>query len=166
MKSGRAVLCGAFFLLAVEALPAQQGTAGSAAPCADPLAVVRAFYWHNDALRFDQSAALLTADAALETWATGVNGHVMARRRLEGRKRIAAFLKEGRGLSYSLPGSPPDGPVYAETRIQVGAGAVRFMLEPDRKRPNGRLYPSFSVEAILDGCRIRFLTVIEQVTWL
>ena len=76
----------------------------------------------------------MTEDADFETWATGVNGHVVAKRRLEGRQRIRAFLKDGRGLRHGLPDSPPEGPLYKETKIQVGTGVVPFMLEPDRKR--------------------------------
>jgi hypothetical protein len=138
----------------------------AAAPCPDPLAVLRAFYDDNDALRFEESTGLLTDDAQFATWATGANGHIMAERHLKGREQIGAYLAIGRGVARRLPGSPPDGPVYHETRISVVEGTVRFMLEPDRKRPNGRLYNPFSIEAVLDGCRIRSLTVVEQVTWL
>lgn len=48
----------------------------------------------------------------------------------------------------------------------MNGNTVQFMLEPDRKRPNGRLYNPFSAEVVLDGCRIKALTVIERVTWL
>ena len=90
----------------------------------------------------------------------------MAQKHLRGRAQIRSYLPAARGLSWRLPGSPADGPIYHETKVKVAGGTVRFMLEPDRKRPNGRLYNPFSVEAQLEGCRIRSLTVIEHVTWL
>jgi hypothetical protein len=98
------------------------------APCPDPLAVLRAFYDDNDALRFKDSAELLTDDARFATWATGANGHIVAERHLKGKDQIASYLPAGRGL--------------------------------------GRLYNPFTIEAVLEGCKIRSLTVIEQVTWL
>jgi hypothetical protein len=88
----------------------------------------------------------------------------MAQRHLKGRDALRRFLVEGRGLRHRLPDSPPDGPIYHESRVTVEGSTVRFMLEPDRKRPNGRLFNPFSVEAVLDGCRIKSLTIIERVT--
>jgi hypothetical protein len=130
------------------------------------MAVLRTFYDDNDARRFRASAGLLTEDVAFATWAGGVNGRQMMLRRLSGRKALQAFLSRGRGLSRRLPDSPPDGPVYHENRITVSGNEVKFMLEPDRTRRDGRLYNYFSVDAVLDGCRIKSLTVIEQITWL
>ena len=138
----------------------------SQSPCPDPTAVVRSFYDATDALRFPEGMKYFTDDATFDTWATGVNGYIMAKRHLKGKKEIGAFLKNGRGLRHRLPDSPPDGPVYHETRLSVSGSTVRFMLEPDRKRPNGKQYNPFSIEVTLDGCRIASLTVIEQVTWL
>ena len=143
-------------------LPAQS----SPAPCSDPMTVMRSLYDATDGLRFKAAMSYFAEDAAFDTWATGVNGYIMARHHLKGKKQIASFLREGRGLRRHLPDSPADGPVYHETRISVSGSTVRFMLEPDRKRPNGRQYNPFSIEATLDGCRILSLTVIEQVTWL
>jgi len=162
----------ALAMLAAASLPllAQAASPGpnapGTAPCADPLAVVRAFYDANDAQRFDRSAGLLSPEAEFATWATGVNGHVMAQKHLRGRAQIQPYLPDAHGLSRRLPGSPADGPIYHETKVKVAGDTVRFMLEPDRKRPNGRLYNPFSVEVQLEGCRIRSLTVIEHVTWL
>lgn len=153
-------------LLAAASALAAGAQASAAAGCADPLAVVRAFYAANDARQFDKAAAFLADDVVFDTWATGVNGYIMAKRHLEGKKALRGFLAEGRGLCYRLPQSPPEGPVFHETRLKVSGRTVQFMLVPDRKRPNGREYNPYSVEAVLDGCRIRTLTVIERVTWL
>jgi hypothetical protein len=105
-------------------------------------------------------------DATVDTWATGVNGYIMAKRHRDGKAAIRMFLPEGRGLSMHLPDSAPDGPVFHESRLSVSGNTVQFMLEPDRMRPDGRPYNPFSVQAVLDGCRIKSLTVIERVTWL
>jgi hypothetical protein len=147
--------------------PGAQDRAGKADDgCADPLAVVMAFYAATDAGRYSAGVALLTAGATIDMWATGVNGYIMAKRHLEGRSQIRKHLGDARGLRRHLPDSLPDGPVYHPDRIKVIGNTVQLMLEPDRRRPNGRLYNPFSVEAVLDGCLIRSLTVIERVTWL
>ncbi len=152
----------------VQCIPAYSQTAGAGrgASCADPLAVLRAFYDSNDARRFEASARYLSEDVKFDTWATGVNGYMMGQRHLRGKDALQKFLGEARGVRRHLPGAPADGPVYRETRISVSGDTVQFMLEPDRKRPNGKLYNPFSIEAVLDGCRIKSLTVIERVTWL
>jgi hypothetical protein len=166
----RKILVPAFSLVfaLVQSIPAhsQSAGAGGGASCADPLAVLRAFYDSNEARRFAASAQYLSEDVKFDTWATGVNGYMMAQRHLRGKEALRKFLGEARGVRWRLPGSPPDGPVYHETRISVSGATVQFMLEPDRKRPNGKLYNPFSIEAVLDGCRIKTLTVIERVTWL
>ena len=142
------------------------GAGAQAAACADPLAVLRAFYAANDAGQWEKSAALLADNVVFDTWATGVNGYVMAKRHREGRAALKAFLAEARGVRHRLPESPADGPVFKETKLSVKGNTVEFILEPDRLRSNGRPYNPYSVEAVLDGCRIRALTVIERVTWL
>jgi hypothetical protein len=143
-----------------------QGARASGGSCADPLAVVRAFYDANDARKFDAGARYLADDVKFDTWATGVNGYTMAQRHLRGKEALRRYLGEARGVRRHLPDAAADGPVYRETRVSVSGDTVRFMLEPDRKRPNGREYNPFSIEAVLDGCRIKSLTVIERVTWL
>jgi len=153
--------CAGVFLLALVSTASSQG-----APCSDPMAVVRSFYEATDALRFSEGLKCFTENATFDTWASGVQGYVMAKRHLAGRKQIGAYLKDARGLRHRLPGSPPDGPIYHETRLSISGSTIRFMLEPDRKRPNGRQYNPFSIEVTLDGCRIASFTVIEQVTWL
>ncbi len=166
----RQILAVAFHLciaaIVASPLMAQGSGAGPGAPCSDPMAVLKAFYDSNDARHFDASAKYLTDDVTFATWATGVNGHIMVQRHLKGKEALRRFLAQGRGLASRLPDSPPDGPVYSVTRVSVSGPDVKFMLEPDRIRPNGRPYNPFSIEAILDGCRIKSLTVIEQVTWL
>jgi hypothetical protein len=162
----RAILARSCVCLFLAAGVAGAAAAQGAQPCSDPLAVLRAFYDSNDARRFDESAKMLTEDIAFATWASGVNGRQMMLRHLNGRIAVRRFLGQGRGLSRRLPDSPPDGPVYHENRIRVSGNEVKLMLEPDRKRPNGKLYNYFSVDAVLDGCRIKSLTVIEQITWL
>jgi len=156
----RAIVVLAFAAAAALAAGAQP------AACADPLAVLRAFYAANDAGQWEKSAALLADNVVFDTWATGVNGYIMAKRHREGRAALKAFLAEARGVRHRLPESPVDGPVFRETKLSVKGNTVEFMLEPDRLRSNGRPYNPYSVEAVLDGCRIRALTVIERVTWL
>jgi hypothetical protein len=152
--------------LLLPALSAQAADAPAGEGCSDPLAVVTAFYNAADAGRVDLCVRLLVVDATVDTWATGVNGYVMARRHLAGRAEISRRLAETRGLRRTLPDSAADGPVYHATRTSVSGDTVRFMLEPDRARPNGRPYNPFNVEAVLRGCLISSLTVIERVTWL
>ncbi|MGA2763052.1 MAG: hypothetical protein ABSG17_06775 [Spirochaetia bacterium] len=155
----------AAFVLFAPALFGQSG--GARGPvCSDPLAVMKAFYDSTDSLRFAEGAKYFAEDAVFDTWATGVNGYILAKRHLEGRKAIAAWLKNARGLRWHLPDAPRDGPVYHETRVSVSGSVVQFMLEPDRLRPNGKQYPPFSIEATLDGCHIKSITVVERVTWL
>jgi hypothetical protein len=155
-----------FLSFALSASAQSSGTAAATAPCSDPMAVMKAFYDSNDAGRFDASMKYVADDVAFATWATGVNGRMMVLRHLKGKTALRSFLGQGRGLRRRLPDSPPDGPRYRENRVSVSRNEVKFMLEPDRKRSNGELYDYFSVDAILDGCRIKSLTVIEQITWL
>jgi hypothetical protein len=159
----------AVFLIAAAApsyCAGAQTSGTQTTPCADPMAVVRSFYDANDDARFAASMKYVTDDVAFDTWATGVNGHIMVQRHLNGKKALRAFLPQGRGLSRKLPDSPADGPIYHESRIVVSGNRVRFMLEPDRMRPNGKPYNPFTIEVVLCGCRIKSLTVIEQITWL
>jgi hypothetical protein len=167
MKTFRAfaVVAVIFGSLAVPAFAQGKASAAPAA-CADPHGVLKAFYDSNDARRFDASMKYIAADATIDTWATGVNGYIMSKRHAEGAAGIRKFLSQGRGLSLHLPDPAPDGPVFHETRLRVSGNTVEFMLEPDRLRPNGKPYNPYSVQAVLDGCRIKSLTVIERVTWL
>jgi hypothetical protein len=166
MRALRGFLAALLLTLFFPALPARATGGNAEGGCIDPLSVVNAFYDAADAGRLDLCVRLLAVDATVDTWATGVNGYIMARRHLGGRAEISRMLAETRGLRRTLPGSPPDGPVYHSTRVSVTGDTVRFMLEPDRKRPNGRPYNPFSVEAVLRGCLITSFTVIERVTWL
>ena len=155
-------------LLLLQSISAHSQAAGAASKsaCGNPLAVIRAFYDSNDAGQFGASARFLADDVKFDTWATGVNGYMMAQRHLRGKDALRKFLAEARGVRRHLPEAPADGPVYRETRLSVSGNTVQFMLEPDRMRPNGRPYNPFSIEAVIDGCHIRSLTVIERVTWL
>jgi hypothetical protein len=167
MRDVRAAAVSIVLALGVAAFAFSQASAtGARAACSDPMSVLEAFYNSNDAGRFDASMRFLTDDVVFATWATGVNGYIMARRHMKGKKALRSFLPEARGLRRRLPDSPADGPIYHEAKISVDGSDVHFMLVPDRKRPNGRLYNPFSIEAVLDGCRIKSLTVIERVTWL
>jgi hypothetical protein len=162
-------------VLAVLALPAaflfpqgsSNGALMGAASCADPLGVINRLYDSTEDAHFDGSLRFFTSDAVFDTWATGVNGHIMGvRRHLVGRQQIRTFLPEGRGLRWRLPGVGSEGPVYRQKKVIIAGNVLRFSLEPDRRRPDGREYNYFTVEAVLAGCLIRSLTVIEQVTWL
>jgi hypothetical protein len=143
------------------------GALMGAASCADPLGAVNRLYDSTEAAHFDASALFFTSDAVFQTWATGVNGHIVGvRRHLVGRQQIRKFLPEGRGLRWRLPDAGSDGPIYMQKKVSVTGNVVRFSLQPDRRRADGREYNYFTIEAVLAGCLIRSLTVIEQVTWL
>ena len=132
----------------------------------DPLNVVQAFYHANDMGQFEAALKFVAEDIKFDTWATGANGYMMAQRHLTGRKALLAFLPNARGVRHRLPDHPLDGPVYHETQLSISGNKVTFRLEPDRKAPDGRPYTPFSVEAIVNGCQIKTLTVIERVTQL
>ncbi len=132
-------------------------------PCPDPMAIIRAFYDANDASQFEVSLGFLAEDATLSTWAEGVNGHHMRERHLTGKAQIRPALGNP-GLQRSS--GQPESPIYHETKITVSDNRVTFMLEPDRRRPNGKPYNPFRVEVSFIGCKIKSLTVIDLVTWL
>ncbi len=136
------------------------------AGCADQLSVVHAFYRANDAGQFEAALKLVGDNVRFDTWATGANGHMMAQRHLRGKKALQAFLPDARGVRYRLPDHPADGPVYHETQLKRSGNIISFRLEPDRTAPDGRPYTPFSVEAVVNGCQIEALTVIERVTQL
>jgi hypothetical protein len=127
------------------------------------MAIMKAFYDANDTSRFDVSLSFFTEDATFSSWAEGVNGHHMMERHLTGKKQIRSALG-GPGLRRSS--DKPDGPIYHETRVKVTGDQLTFMLEPDRRRPNGRPYNPYRVEVVFVGCKIKSLTVIDSVTWL
>lgn len=158
-------ITGALLAFLAFLLPTQAAI-GAAAPCSDPLEILRAFYDSNDARDFDAAARYLADDAVFATWATGVQGYVVAQKHLKGRTAIRRFLADARGVRWHLPGAQANGPVYHDTAIGEKDGTVRFTLDPDRRRPNGRPYPPFKVEARVSACKIVSLTVVEEVTWL
>ncbi len=137
--------------------------ASTPTPCADPMAIIKALYDADDASRFDASLGLFTEDATFAGWAEGINGHHMEEVHLTGKAQIRSVL--GKPGLRRISGRP-DGLTYREARVKVMGDRVTFMLEPDRLRPNGRLYSPFHVEVTFAGCKIKSLTVIEQVTWL
>lgn len=148
--------------------PANAATARSKpptapAPCPDLLAVVKTFFYSNDAGRFDASLAFLTDDATLASWAEGVNGYHMAERHLTGKSEIRKALGNP-GLRRTT--GQPNGPIYKETEAKVSGDIVKFILRPDRLRPNGKPYHPYQVEVRFAGCKIKALTVIELITWL
>lgn len=148
--------------------PAAAATAGprpaaTIAPCPDLMAVVKAFYDSNDGGRFDASLAFLTNDATLASWSEGVNGYHMMEKHLTGKAQIRKALGTP-GLRRTT--GRPDDPMYRETEASVSDDSVKFILRPDRLRPNGKPYHPYKVEVRLEGCKIKALTVIELVTWL
>lgn len=142
-------------------------TVGAAATtpttCPDPMAIIRAFYDANEASRFEVSLGFLTEDATLSSWAEGVNGHHMRETHLTGKAQIRPALGNP-GLQRTT--GQPDGPIYHETKVTVSGDQVTFILEPDRRRPNGKPYNPYRVEVSFVGCKIKSLTVIDLVTWL
>ena len=131
--------------------------------CADPAAILRAFYSLHDQNRYDDSLAYLSYDATLLTWAEGANGHHMVVNALVGKDEIRpALVKPGLRHTSGQPGDP----VFREEDLKTSGDLVTFMLRPDRLRPNGRQYNPYKVEAFFNNCKIISLTVIEYVTWL
>jgi len=156
----------AAFLVFFAVLVSARGTTGATAPCTDPMAVLKVFYDLNEARHFEASARYLVDDAVFATWATGVNGYIMAQHHLKGKTAIRNYMAAARGVRWHLPDSPSEGPIYHVTRARVNDDIVQFMLVPDRKRPGGRSYNPFKVEARVRDCKIVSLTVVEEVTWL
>lgn len=140
-----------------------EGQATPPGTCPDPMAIMRAFYDANDASQFEKSLGFFADDASLSTWAEGVNGHHMREEHRTGKAQIGPALGD---LGLRRISERPDGPIYHETRVQVAGDHVTFVLEPDRKRPNGKPYNPFRVDAVFTGCKIKSLTVIDLVTWL
>lgn len=131
--------------------------------CPDPMAILKAFYAANDASQFEISLGFFAEDAILSTWAEGVNGHHMRETHLTGKAQIRPALGNP-GLQHTT--GQPDSPIYHETKVKVSGDQVTFVLEPDRRRPNGKPYNPYKVEALFAGCKIKSLTVIDLVTWL
>ncbi len=151
-------------VLTWSAPPITVGAAATApTSCPDPMAVITAFYDANDASQFEVSLGFFTEDATLSSWAEGINGHHMRETHLTGKAQIRPAL-DNPGLQRTS--GQPDGPIYHETRVKVSGDQVTFMLEPDRRRPNGKPYNPFRVEVSFVGCKIKSLTVIDLVTWL
>jgi ketosteroid isomerase-like protein len=131
--------------------------------CPQATKIIQSFYDANDTAHFDDSLALLTEDITYVTWAEGINGHHMLEKHYNGKDQIRPVLANP-GLRRS--NGEPDSPVFHEVEFKVSGETIRFLLRPDRKRPNGRLYNPYGVEAKFNGCKIQSLTVIEYVTWL
>ena len=140
-----------------------EGQAIPPGTCSDPVAIMKAFYDANDASQFEKSLGFFTDDASLSTWAEGINGHHMREEHRTGKMQIRPALGD---LGLRRTSGQPDGPIYHETKVQVAGDHVTFILEPDRRRPNGKPYNPFRVEAVFADCKIKSLTVIDLVTWL
>ena len=131
-------------------------------PCRDPLAVLKAFYDANDASQFDTGLSLLTPDAVVSTWAEGVHGRHWQERHLTGKEQIRSILgNRGFRRTSDLPGAP----VFHETEVKVSGNRVKLMLRPDRLSSDNRPYNPYGVDALLLGCSIKSLTVIEYISW-
>jgi hypothetical protein len=126
------------------------------------MAIIRALYDSNDASQFDASLAFLTTDAAVSSWAEGVNGRHWQEKHLTGKEQIRSVL--GNRGSRRAAGQP-DAPIFHETEAKVSGDRVTFMLRPDRLNSDGRSYNPYSVEAVFDGCKIKSLTVIGFISW-
>jgi hypothetical protein len=131
--------------------------------CTDPMAVMKTLYDSNDAGTFDKSLGLLTDDIDFSFWAEGVNGHHMNEQFLKGKSQVRTILN-GPGLRRSS--GQPNAPIFHEDKVKITGNTVVYMLLPDRVHPGGRPYNPYKVTAIFDGCKIKSLNVVEQVTWL
>lgn len=162
MKKIVIILLLAAWLLA-GCTPAAGAAAATAAFCPNPMDIVRGFYDANDAGKLDASLAYLTDDVVLVSWAEGANGHHMSAKFTVGKDQISAVL--------GLPGLrraqiSPDLPNYTMAEMQAAGNVITFVLNPDRKHPDGRPYNPYRVEILLKGCKIEIIKVVERVTWL
>lgn len=137
--------------------------APSTTGCKDPLGVIKSFYNANDAAQYDTSLALLSDDVVFASWAEGMNGHHMIEKHLSGKEQVREILGNN-GLRFTS--TQADGPRYAVEDEKVNGDAVTFFLRPDRMHVNGRPYNPYMVTMVFDGCKIKSLTVIEEVTWV
>ncbi len=130
-------------------------------PCPDPVAVVTAFYAANDAGNYEASRALLAPGATLATWGEGVNGRHWQERHRTGWEQIQPVL-DTRGLrrDSGVPGQP----IFYEADVKVRGEQVDLMLRPDRVGMNGRVHDPYAVTALVSGCQIKSLTVVERFT--
>ncbi len=130
------------------------------------MTIVRAFYNANGAGQFNTSLALLADGATLASWSQGMNYYHLAEKHLTGKEQVRTALGD-RGLSYMsyTPGQPHD-PIFHEANVKVSGNKVTFTLQSDQPHPNGRPYNPYSVEVVLEGCKIKSLTVVELITWL
>lgn len=126
-------------------------------------ATIRAFYDANDSGRFDEALSLLEPDSTLDIWAQAINGNHLGQRHLVGREAIRPFL-DGKGLRRNPYGD--EGPFFREVDVAEEAGRVNLWLRPDRKAPDGRSYDSFKAEFIVEGSRIKSLTIVDIIGWL
>jgi hypothetical protein len=133
------------------------------AACSDPVAVVKALYTSINSGQYDASLAFFASDATLSSWAEGINGHHMTEKDYSGLEQLrTAFTNPG----LRLNSGQPDSPIYHEDKYKAAGNKVTLMLIPDRVHPDGRPYNPYTITVIFDGCKIKSMTVVEQVTWL
>jgi hypothetical protein len=145
---------------------AAQATANPIAtpvPCADPVKAIDGLYAADDAGKYDQAASYLTDDISIVSWIEGVNGRHLQPVMKVGKDQIVELLKKAGMRTQAVS---PDLPNYTRDRLVSSPTKVSFMLEPDRKHPDGRPYNPFSVEVFFSGCQIELIKVVERVTWL
>ena len=80
-----------------------------------------------------------------------------------GKDQILSFLKKP-GMRTKAVGEGQ--PNFSRDRLIVSPGKVQFMLEPDRKHPDGTPYNPYSVEVFFSGCKIEVIKLVERVVWL
>ncbi len=132
---------------------------GKTSTCPGYLAVIKAFYDANDEGHYAVSLSLLTPDASIVTWGEGVNGRHWAETHLTGMDNIRTVLSQ-RGFRRIL--GQPNAPVYHETDFSIKNNQVVFYLRPDRLAADGRPHNPYAVTAVMDGCKIQTLDVVER----
>ncbi len=132
---------------------------GKTSTCPGYLAVLKAFYDANDEGHYDVSLSLLKPDASIVTWGEGVNGRHWAETHLTGMDNIRTVLSQ-RGFRRTL--GQPDAPIYHETEFSIRNNQVLFYLRPDRLAADGRPHNPYAVTAVMDGCKIQTLDVVER----
>jgi hypothetical protein len=155
--------CSPYGVQSADLLPTGTPLPTMPASCSDPVAIVKALYTAVNAGQYDASLAFFANDATLSSWAEGINGHHMTEKNYSGIEQLRTALTNP-GLR--LNSGQPDTPIYHEDKYKAAGNKVTLMLIPDRVHPDGRPFNPYTITVIFDGCKIKAMTVVEQVTWL
>ncbi len=120
------------------------------------------FYAATDAADLDKSLAFFSPDAAITTWAEGVNGRHWQEQTYSGAEQIRQVLSH---KGFRRAAVAPDGPAFQIADLKVSATEVSFWLRPDRLSPDKKQYDPYRVVATFRDCLISRMTVMEFLAW-